>query len=80
MSRQVISMPLGQRNVSLTAAVLIAWFYKHVLGESGQEGDICQCAVDLDALHNAQAIDLAKRMFCEMQGVMSGPCMPTGSK
>ncbi|MGY3617047.1 hypothetical protein [Bradyrhizobium sp. USDA 10063] len=47
----------------------IARFYKHVLGENGKEGDICQCVVDLDVLDNAHAIDLAKRKFCEMHGV-----------
>jgi len=69
-SRQVITIwfALDQRNVSLTASALIARFYKHVLGESGQEGDICQCVVDLDVLDNAQAIDPTKRKFCEMQG------------
>jgi hypothetical protein len=47
----------------------IARFYKNVLGENGQEGDVCQCVVDLDVLDNAQAIDVAKRKFCEMHGV-----------
>ena len=47
----------------------IARFYKHVLGENGHVGDICQCVADLDVLDNAQAIDDAKRKFCQMHGV-----------
>ena len=46
-----------------------ARLYKHVLGDNGQESDICQCVVDPDVLDNAQAIAVAKRRFCEMHGV-----------
>jgi len=47
----------------------VARFYKHVLGDNGQESDICQCVVDLDVLDNAQAREVAKRKFCEMHGI-----------
>ncbi|WP_027582687.1 hypothetical protein [Bradyrhizobium sp. Ai1a-2] len=50
-------------------ARFIARFYKRVLGENGQVGDICQCTVDLDVPDNAQAVDVAKQKFCEMHGV-----------
>jgi hypothetical protein len=47
----------------------IARFYKRVLGENGQVGDICQCTVELDVADDAQAVDAAKQKFCEMHGV-----------
>jgi hypothetical protein len=47
----------------------VARFYKHVLGENGREDDVCQGAVDLDALDSTQAMDAAKRKFCEMHGL-----------
>ena len=47
----------------------IARFYEHVLGDNGQESDICQCVVDLDVLDKEQATEAAKRKFCEMHGV-----------
>ncbi|WP_454619699.1 hypothetical protein [Bradyrhizobium cenepequi] len=50
-------------------ARFIARFYKHVLGDNGQEGDICQCTVELDVLDDAQALEIAKQKFCEMHGV-----------
>jgi hypothetical protein len=46
----------------------IGRFYKHVLGENGRFGDICQGTVELDAADERQAREAAKEKFCHIHG------------
>lgn len=46
----------------------IGRFYKYVLGDSGRGDDVCQCTVDLDAVNEARAKDVAKQKFCDLHG------------
>lgn len=47
----------------------IVHFMKNVLGENGQEKEICQCTIEVDAASKTGATDLAKQKFCETQGI-----------
>jgi hypothetical protein len=47
----------------------IVRFMKDVLGENGREEEICQSTVDVDAASKTHAREIAKRKFCETQGV-----------
>jgi hypothetical protein len=44
-------------------------FMKHVLGENGQEVEICQRSMEVDAADKLRASDLAKVRFCETERV-----------
>ena len=44
-------------------------FMKKVLGENGRESDVCQGTLEVDASSEGQAVDLAKRKFCEKQSL-----------
>jgi hypothetical protein len=47
----------------------IVHFMKNVLGDNGREQEIRQCTLEVDAPSKAQASEVAKRKFCEIQGV-----------
>jgi hypothetical protein len=42
---------------------------KDVVGENGRQQEICQCILDVSAGNKAEAAELAKKQFCETQGV-----------
>jgi len=44
-------------------------FMKDVLGENGREIEACQGILEVDALNEGQAAELAKRKFCEKQSL-----------
>ena len=44
-------------------------FMKTVLGENGHEVDVCQSTHEVDASTEGQAVELAKRKFCEKQSL-----------
>jgi hypothetical protein len=44
-------------------------FMKDVLGDNGCEREVCQSTVEIDALDEGQAAELAKRKFCELQAL-----------
>jgi hypothetical protein len=44
-------------------------FMKDVLGENGREIEICQRSLEIDALNEGQAKELAKRKFCETEAL-----------
>ena len=44
-------------------------FMKDVLGENGRETEICQGSLEVDALNEGQATELAKKRFCETQAL-----------
>jgi hypothetical protein len=43
----------------------VVQFMKNVLGENGRESEICQGTLEIDALNEGQATELAKKKFCE---------------
>jgi len=47
----------------------VVHFMKDVLGGNGREIEICQRSVEIDALNEGQAMELAKRKFCETEGL-----------
>ena len=47
----------------------VARFMKDVLGENGHEAEICQRSIEVEASCKASAAELAKREFCEVEGV-----------
>ena len=47
----------------------IARFMKNVLGENGHEAEICQRAIEIDALCVTDAAELAKMKFCESENL-----------
>ena len=47
----------------------VVQFMKTVLGENGHEVDVCQGTHEVDALTEGQAVELAKRKFCETQSL-----------
>jgi hypothetical protein len=47
----------------------IVRFMKHVLGENGNEAEICQRSMEIDATDKLNAADLAKVRFCESECV-----------
>ena len=47
----------------------IARFMKNVLGENGHEAEICQRSIEVDALSEGDAAQLAKVRFCEAENV-----------
>lgn len=44
-------------------------FLKDVLGENGRQLECCQRTVEIDAVSEDRAIELAKTKFCEMQAL-----------
>jgi hypothetical protein len=42
-------------------------FMKDVLGGNGREIEICQRSLEIDALNEGQATELAKLKFCETE-------------
>jgi hypothetical protein len=44
-------------------------FMKDVLGENGREMEICQSSLEIEALDEGDARELAKRAFCEKQSL-----------
>jgi hypothetical protein len=40
-------------------------FFKEVLGQNGHEAEICQGQLDVDALNPNDAVERAKRKFCD---------------
>ena len=44
-------------------------FMKDVLGENGREIEACQGILEVDALNEGQASELAKQKFCEKQSL-----------
>jgi hypothetical protein len=42
---------------------------KNVLGEKGQQAEICQSALEIDASTETDATELAKQKFCEAQSL-----------
>jgi len=50
-------------------SVYVVRFMKNVLGENGHEIDACQGSLEVDASNEGQAMEFAKRKFCEVQSV-----------
>jgi hypothetical protein len=44
-------------------------FMKDVLGGNGREIEICQKSLEVDALSEGQATELAKQKFCESEAL-----------
>ena len=44
-------------------------FMKDVLGDNGRQAEICQSIVEVDAVSEGHATELAKRKFCETQSL-----------
>jgi hypothetical protein len=44
-------------------------FLKKVVGDNGREEEICQCVLEINAHSRTEAAELAKKNFCEAQGV-----------
>jgi hypothetical protein len=44
-------------------------FMKDVLGENGRQTEICQSALEVEALNEGQATELAKLRFCEAEAL-----------
>jgi hypothetical protein len=42
-------------------------FMKDVLGDNGRELEVCQSILEVEALDESQATELAKQRFCEAQ-------------
>jgi hypothetical protein len=42
---------------------------KDVLGENGHEAEVCQSSLEIDALSEGQATEMAKQKFCEQQAL-----------
>lgn len=47
----------------------IARFMKDVLGENGHEAEICQRSIEIEAQSRADAVEVAKKKFCETEQV-----------
>ena len=47
----------------------VVHFMKDVLGENGRQCEVCQSTVEIDASDEVQAVELAKRRFCESQSL-----------
>jgi hypothetical protein len=45
----------------------VVHFMKDVLGGNGRQIEICQRTVEIDALNEGQATELAKQKFCESE-------------
>ena len=47
----------------------VVHFMKDVLGENGRHLEVCQSTLEIDAVDPAQAVELAKRKFCESKAL-----------
>ncbi len=47
----------------------VVHFMKDVLGENGREQEVCQGTLEIDALNEGDATELAKQKFCETQSL-----------
>ena len=47
----------------------IARFMKDVLGENGDEAEICQRSIEIEAPSRGHAVEMAKVKFCETEKV-----------
>jgi hypothetical protein len=47
----------------------VVHFMKDVLGENGRELEVCQGTLEIDALSEGDATELAKQKFCEIQSL-----------
>ena len=45
----------------------VVHFMKDVLGENGRQIEICQSVLEIDALDEGQATELAKQKFCQAE-------------
>ncbi len=45
----------------------VVLFMKDVLGGNGRQIEICQSSVEIDAINENQATELAKQKFCEAE-------------
>jgi hypothetical protein len=45
----------------------VVLFLKDVLGGNGRQIEICQRSLEIDALNEGQATELAKQKFCETE-------------
>jgi hypothetical protein len=43
----------------------VVHFMKDVLGDNGREVEVCQSSLEVDASDEADAVELAKKKFCE---------------
>jgi hypothetical protein len=50
-------------------SLYVVRFMKNVLGENGHEIEACQGTLEVDASSEGQAVELAKRRFCEIQSL-----------
>ena len=50
-------------------SLFVVQFMKDVLGNNGREREVCQSALEIEALSEGQAADLAKQKFCEFQSL-----------
>jgi hypothetical protein len=44
-------------------------FLKDVLGENGRESEVCQGTLEVEASDEGQAVELAKKKFCQAQAL-----------
>jgi len=44
-------------------------FMKQVLGENGREAEICQSSLEVDAVNEGDARELAKQTFCKTESL-----------
>ena len=44
-------------------------FMKDVLGENGRQREVCQSSLEIDALNEGHAAEVAKQKFCEQQAL-----------
>jgi hypothetical protein len=44
-------------------------FMKDVLGDNGREREVCQSSLEVTALNEGQAAEMAKQRFCEAQAL-----------
>ncbi|KJC42396.1 hypothetical protein UP09_19440 [Bradyrhizobium sp. LTSP885] len=47
----------------------VVQFMKDVLGGNGREREVCQGSLEIDALSEGQATEIAKLKFCEQQAL-----------
>jgi hypothetical protein len=42
-------------------------FFKDILGENGNQAEICQSLLEIEAANSSDATELAKKKFCETE-------------
>jgi len=50
-------------------SLFVVRFMKDVLGDNGRQAEICQSSLEVDALNEGQARELAKQLFCDAQAL-----------